>query len=176
MSQGANRVSGAFVFGAYFFLFSLFMWPVIDLFSNSWPLQPGNIQWRMGFMGLYTAYITTPLLALVLSLGLAFGLSHRVTLKALSALCFLGTVVMVIAMGLFALDAVQLRSGIPMENRVAYTAGTVLTELKFVSAFMVLVFLGWGGWKTAGAMPGKPKSSERAERTAEVLKAQKRDG
>lgn len=176
MSQGTSRVSGALVFGAYLFLVVLFMWPVIDLFSNTWPLQPGNIQWRIGFMGMFTAYFTTPLLAIVLSMALAFVLSHKNTLRIFSVICFLGVVVMVIAMGLFALDAIQLRSGIPAENRAAFNAGTILTELKFFSVFLVLIFLGWGGWKTAGNVPGKPKSSERAEVTAEVLKAQKRDG
>lgn len=176
MSQGTSRVSGVFVFGAYLFVFILFFWPVVDLFSNTWPLQPGNIQWRVGFMGLFTAYLTTPLLAIVLSMALAFVLSHRIALRLFSAFCFLGVVVMGMAIGLFALDAVQLRSGIPEVNRGAFNAGAVLTELKFLSVFLVLIFLSWGGWRTAGYVPGKPKSSERAEKTAEVLKAQKRDG
>ncbi len=176
MSQGTNRVSGVFVFGAYLFLAILFFWPVVDLFSNTWPLQPGNIQWRVGFMGLFTAYLQTPLLAMVLSMALAFVLSHKVTLKVFSVFCFLGVVVMGIAVGLFALDAIQLRSGIPEENRAGFNAGIILTELKFFSVFLVLVFLSWGGWKTAGSVPGKPKSSERAEVTAEVLKAQQREG
>lgn len=176
MSQGTNRVSGVFVFGAYLFLFVLFFWPVVDLFSNTWPLQPGNIQWRVGFMGLFTVYLMNPLLALLLSMALAFALGHKNTERALSAVCFLGVVAMGIAIGLFALDGVQLRSGIPEENRAAFNAGIILTELKFLSVFLVLTFLAWGGWKTAGNMPGKPKSTERAEMTAEVLKAQKRDG
>jgi hypothetical protein len=176
MSQGTNRVSGVFVFAVYLFLFSLFFWPVVDLFSNTWPLQPGNIQWRIGFMGLFTAYLTTPLLAIVLAMALAFVLGHKAALRLLSVFCFLGLVVITVAIGLFALDAIQLRSGVPDENRSAFTTGSILTEFKFLSVLLVLVFLGWGGWKTVGNIPGKPKSSERAERTAEVLKAQKREG
>jgi NADH:ubiquinone oxidoreductase subunit 6 (subunit J) len=126
-------------------------------------------------MGLFTAYTTTPLLAIVLSMALAFALSHKNPLRLLSVICLLGLVVVAIAIGLFALDAIQLRSGVPEENRVAFSVGIILTELKFLSVFTVLFFVGWGGWKTAGELPGKPKSSERAERTAQVLKAQKRD-
>ena len=139
-------------------------------------IQPGNIQWRISFMGLFTAYLTTPLLAIVLSMALAYVLGHKAALRFLSVFCFLGLVVITVAMGLFALDAIQLRGGVPEENRSAFSIGSILTELKFLSVFLVLVFLGWGGWKTAGNIPGKPKSSERAERTAEVLKAQKREG
>lgn len=127
-------------------------------------------------MGLFTAYVTTPLLAIVLAMALAFVLSHKNTLRVFSVICFLGVVEMGIAMGLFGLDAIQLRSGVPAENQAAFFSGIILTELKFFSVLLVLIFLGWGGWKTAGNVPGKPKSSERAEVTAEVLKAQKRDG
>lgn len=176
MSQGTVRVSALGVAGVYFFLFILFMWPAVDLFSNTWPMQLGNIQWRVGFMGLLTAYLHTPLLAIVLAMALAFALGHKWTLRILSILSFLGVVLMLLAMVFFALDAIQIRGGVPEENLGAFNAGTILSELKFLTVAVAMVFLGWGAWRTTGSFPGLPKSAGTSTVTAEVLKAQKRDG
>jgi len=175
MSQGNVRPSTLGLAGIYLFLFILFMWPVVDLFSNTWPLQPGNIQWRIGFMGLLTAYLHTPLLALAMALVLSFALYHRLTLRLLSVLCVLGAVVLFLGMGFFALDAVQIRGGLAQESRGSFSAGTILSELKFFSVAVVLILLGWGGWRTGGRLPGKAKADGTSKLTAEVLKAQKRD-
>jgi hypothetical protein len=88
----------------------------------------------------------------------------------------MGVAVLVGALALFALDAIQVRSGVPEENLGAYTAGTILTEIKFATSMLALLFFGWGGFKTAGRSPQKLRKSERSGLTAEVLKAQKRDG
>jgi hypothetical protein len=175
MSHDTDRISGLWVTGAYFFLFTLFMWPLVDLLSNAWPLQPGNIQWRFGFMGLMTAYLHTPLLALALLMGLGFARGHKKTLRLLSLLLLTGAFLLILVMGLFALDAIQLRSVTPEENLGAFHAGSILSELKFFTAMASAGLLGWGGWKTAGNLGGKGRSRESSDLTAEVLKAQKRD-
>ena len=176
MSQGTVRVSALGLTGVYFFLFLLFAWPVVDLFSNTWTLQMGNIQWRMGFLGLLTAYLHTPLLAIVLAMGVSFASGHRLTLRLLSVLSVLGVVVMLLAMVFFALDAIQMRGGVPAENRGPFDAGTVLSELKFFTVGMALAFLAWGGWRTADRFPAEPKKARTSGTTAEVLKAQKLQG
>jgi hypothetical protein len=126
-------------------------------------------------MGLMTAYLHTPLLALALALVLAFAVHHKITLRFLSAFSVLGAVILLVGMVFFALDAIQIRSGVPEANRGAFQAGTILSELKFFSVTLALVFLGWGGWRTAGRFPGKAKADGTSKLTAEVLKAQKRD-
>ena len=176
MRQGLTRASALSLFGVYFFLFIFFMWPVVDLFSNTWPIQAANIQWRVGFMGLLTAYLHNPVLALVLAMILAFALAHRRTLRFLAVFSSLGAFALLTGMVLFALDAIQVRAGVPDENLAVFNTGTILTELKFFTSFLVLLFLGWGGWKTAGRLPGRSAPGDRSQRTADVLKAQKREG
>ncbi len=175
MSQGTVRTSTLSLAGAYFFLATLFLWPLVDLLSNAWPIQLGNIQWRYGFMGLLTAYLHTPLLALGLGLVLAFALRNWITLRVVSAVCVLGAVFLFLVMGLFALDGIQLRGSVPAENLGPFQAGMVLSELKFLTALITALLLGWGGWRTAGKAPAKARSKGASDLTAEVMKAQKRD-
>jgi len=175
MSQGTVRASALTVAGAYFFFALLFFWPLVDLATTGWPFRPGSVEWRYGFLGLMTAYWHTPILSMVLSMGLALLLQHRKTLRLLSVLCLLWAVALLIIMVLFPLDVIQLRSVTPPENLGLFQTGALLSELKHLTAFVTVFLLGWGGWRTVGRMPKKAKSSEGSGLTAEVLKAQKRD-
>ena len=175
MSQGTVRASALIVAGAYFFLFLLFFWPLVDLATTGWPFRPGSVEWRYGFLGLMTAYWHTPILAILSSMGLALFLRHKKTLRLLSVLCLLWSAVLFIVMVLFPLDVIQLRSATPPENLAFFQTGALLSELKHLTAFVAVFLLGWGGWRTVGKMPKSARSTEAGGLTAEVLKAQKRD-
>jgi len=173
MSQGNTRTSQLFIAGAYFFLFLLVFWPMVDLATTGWPFRPGDVQWRYGFFGLLTAYSHTPILAMLIAMGLAFVLRHRKTLRVISFLCFVGAVGLLIVLVLFPLDVIQLRSVTPPENLSFFQTGAILSELKHLTAAVTLSLLGLGGWRTAGSMAESAPSG--SDLTAEVLKAQKRD-
>ena len=175
MSQGTIRPSALSIAGAYFFMFILVFWPVVDLTSSVWPLQLGNLQWRYGVMGLMAAYLHTPILAVVLAMGLAFVLQHQVALRLLSILSFLGVLGLFLVLVLFPLDVIQLRSAMAEERLSSFQAGALLAELKHLTAFVALLLLGMGGWRTAREISRKSRSPEGSQLTAEVLKAQKKD-
>ena len=175
MSQGNIRASALLIAGAYFFLALLFFWPLMDLASTGWPFRPGSLEWRYGFLGLMTAYWHTPILSMVLSMGLALVLQHRWTFRLLSVLCILWAVFLLIVLVLFPLDVIQLRSVTPEENLAFFQAGALFSELKHLTAFVAVSLLGWGGWRTARGMPNLSRSAAGSDLTAEVLKAQKRD-
>ena len=175
MSKGTVRASGLTIAGAYFFLVFLCIWPLVDLAATAWPLRVGSLEWRYGFMGLMTSYLHTPILAFVLGMALAFFLGHRKTFRFLSILCLLAAVLLLIVLGLFPLDAIQLRGVQPAERLSAFQMGALVAELKNLTAFITLSLLAVGGWRTAGRMAKKSRSTGASELTAEVLKAQKRD-
>jgi hypothetical protein len=175
MSQRLSRVSGWGIAGAYLFLFLLFLWPIIDLVSNALPLQPGNVQWRYGFMGLMASYLQTPILALALAMVLALVLRHGLVLRLLSVLSFVGIPLLFLVMVIFALDVLQLRDLTPVERLSAFKVGAVLAELKHLSAIAVLALLGIGGWKTTAAATQELRSAKGSETTAEAMKAQRSD-
>ena len=174
MSQGTVRVSSLSIAGAYFFLAILTLWPVLDLTATVWPFQLGDLQWRYGLFGLMASFLHTPILAIGLAMALAVVRRHPGILRLLSVLCFIGALGLFLVMALFALDVVQLRSVTPQERLASFQAGALFSELKHFTAFVSLVLLGWGGWKTAGNMGGRDRSAEASDLTAEVLRAQKR--
>ena len=175
MSPNPGRTSALFIAGAYFFLLTLVFWPVVDLVSTVYPFRMGDPNWRYGFMGLMAAYLSTPILGIFLGMGLSYVMGHKNTLRFLSVFSVLGFVVLIVVLILFPLDAIQVRSITPEEQRSAFQIGAALAELKHLTAAVVLALLGFGAWRTAKEMAGKPKSSRSGELTAEVLKAQKRD-
>lgn len=175
MTQSSGRTSALLIAGAYLFLLTLVFSPVVDLVSTVYPFRMGDPNWRYGFMGLMAAYLSTPVLGILLAMALSFVMGHKGTLRLISVASVLGFVALLVVLILFPLDVIQVRSITPEEQRSAFLTGAALAELKHLTAALVLALLGFGGWRTAKEMAGKPKGSQRAELTAEVLKAQKRD-
>jgi len=175
MSTETSRVSSWYVAGAYSLCVVLVFWPAADLLTSAWPTQFGAIQWRYGFLGLMSAFLHTPILSIALAMALAFWIGHSAVIRGLAIVSLLGSLTLFLVMVFFALDVIQLRNATPPESLAAFQVGAVSSELKHLTAFVTLSLLGVGGWKTAGIMSHKSRSSQKSDLTAEVLKAQKRD-
>jgi hypothetical protein len=141
-------VSGLYVFAAL-----LVLSPLMDLVSTVWPPRPGDFSWRYGFLGLLAGYLHTPILGLVLAMAVAFWQGHARALRITGALGCAAGVALLLAMGVFALDVVQMRAMRASEVRGAVLAGGALQELKYFGALVVLILLGLGGWRTASRIP-----------------------
>ena len=175
MSQGTIRPSTLGIAGAYFFMSVLVFWPLVDLTTTFWPPQPGSLQWRYGFMGLMASYLHTPILAILLAMGLAYVREQPGALRFLSVLSLLGALVLLLVVILFPLDVIQLRASTEEGRLGSFQAGALLAELKHLTALVSLILLGWGAWRTARDLSRRTRSSEGSKLTAEVLKAQKKD-
>lgn len=154
MTRGKPQIARVAYLGVYFFMFILVFWPVADLVTNTWPTQLGNVQWRYGFMGLLSGFLHTPILGLMIAMITALSLGHRRVLRSLSGVCLAGAVLLGLVVLFFALDVVQVRAMRPAGQLSSFTAGALIAELKHVTAFVALSLLGFGGWKTAGALSG----------------------
>ena len=64
---------------------------------------------------------------------------------------------------MFPLDVVQMGSAAPPEARPAMKVGAIIAELKHGTAFVALVLLGLGGWRTAGYLAGGVGGRSRGE-------------
>ena len=169
MSQRTIKPSALGIAGAYFFLFLLVFWPLVDYLTTVWSPQLGSVEWRYGAVGLWAAYLTTPILGVALAMFLAFFLRQVPILRVLSISCLLGAIILVPAMLSFALDVVQLRSARPPESLPSFQVGALIAEAKHFTAFVTLSLFGLGGWKTAGEISSKAKSSDTKGRSGEVL-------
>ena len=169
MSQRTIQPAPLGIAGAYFFTVVLFFWPITDLVTTAFPPQLGTVEWRYGFFGLMAAFLHTPILAILLAMALAFSLRQMGALRSLSVLCLLGAGILFLVMVIFALDVVQMRAVTPLEARPSFQVGALIAEAKHFTAFVTLSLFGIGGWKTAGEISSKAKSSDTKGRSGEVL-------
>lgn len=116
----------------------LFFSPVMELFIGVWPPRPGDIQWRFGLLGLVATSVLTPLVALVFVFTAATALDHGRVVKALGVVSALGALFMLLAMGAFLLDMVQLRTSVVASQQRAYVLASGKALFTFVLAAGVL--------------------------------------
>ncbi len=152
-------MSGWVVGGLYLFAFILVFWPAVDLLTNTAPFHLGDVRWRYGFGGLLAGFLHTPILGLVLATFVAYGRKSRLALRTLSSIELLGAVALVLVMGMFALDVVQIRAMRPPESLAAFITGAAIAEAKHLTAFLVLLALGIGSWKTGTLVGDTPVRS-----------------
>lgn len=160
-----SAITGLYVFGT-----SLFFWPIADLVSNALPIQLGNFHWRYGFGGLLAAYMSTPVLALVLLMAVAYGLRHPRTLRVLSVFEIIMSVGLLVVIVVFALDMLQVRAARPEAARPSVLAGGIIAMAKHFTSAVVLVLLGIGGWRTAGRWKVREARPSEAGRAGIVMK------
>lgn len=138
--------------GLYLFAFLLVFWPLADLVTNTMPFQVGNVRWRYGFAGLMAGFLHTPILGLVLATLVAFWQRSRATLRTLAVVQLVGAAILVLVMVTFALDVVQVRTTRPPDSLPSFLAGAGISEAKHFTAFLALLLLGIGSWRTAAGM------------------------
>ena len=90
-------------------------------------------------------------------------------MRLLSALQLVAAIGLLIVIFAFALDVVQLRGRVEPERLVSFQVGAFIAELKHLTAFVALVLLGLGGWKTATSMKEPP--SKDSQEPAIVMKS-----
>jgi len=102
------RIAGA----VYFTSFLLVLLTAVDYAASIWPWRPGAVEWRYGAAGLLGGWLLTPLLGVVLALLLATILRSRVALWLILLTGVLTALLLLAVMGLFSLDALQVRASI----------------------------------------------------------------
>lgn len=123
--------------------------PIVDLVTNVIPLQPGDVAWRYGAVGLSSGFLLTPLLGmLVLALGAAYA-EHALVLRILAGLGIAGAVVLIGVSVLFTLDALQLRGAVTPAESARFDIGAVKAVGKNVVGAVALGWLGRGSWLAA---------------------------
>jgi hypothetical protein len=150
---------------AYLIAGLLVVLPLLDFATNVWPPQPGQAVWRYGAVGLFSGFVLTPLLGLVLAMAIAAAIDQARALGVLGALSLVIAVAFVLGMGLFLLDAFQVRASVPPEGRPQFNTGIWRAAVKYV---LVAAGLAWLGVAAARAgrhrvrAPQAPRASSPA--------------
>lgn len=160
MSSGRSRAAGAsgedlspFAPAVYFILGLLILVPLLDYLLNVWPVQPGELGWRYGAVGLLGQYLHTPLLGLMLLSLFAWRLKHLRTLRLVAVAGLVVSIVLVLALIGFSLDALQLRMGVDDDARQVFHIGVVRALAKLSTGAVAFGLLGLAGLRAARRLP-----------------------
>lgn len=136
---------------AYLIASLLIALPLSELLLSVWPLLYGAPSWRFGAAGHAAEAVLTPLLGLVLLLGLALAEGHRRTLRALSVLSGVVSLVLVASMGLLVLDILELRVRVRFDARPSFDIAALKVLLRLSLTELALLLMSFGGWRASRA-------------------------
>lgn len=168
---------------AYIVAVAFMVLPVFDQMMQLAPtLALHNARWRYGALGMMSNMLLLPLLGMTLAFALSAVFEHRRWQRVLSIVAVVGAVFVVVAMGVFALDAIEVRSLMRKEMLSSWSVATLTAVGKYILAAVTLVAFARAGLaetassKTpasrpdAGLILGRPTkpASERAESTSTV--------
>ena len=108
------------------------------------PPIPNSAQWRFGVFGMVATRASVFLVAEVLLFTAALALEHRTTLRLLGALNLVLAVAVLVGLGFFALDTLELRRGVAADRGALYVAAAIRAG---VVAFLGAGLLVWSGWR-----------------------------
>jgi hypothetical protein len=116
-------------------------------------LNPSSVEWRFGALGLLTGAVVLPLIGLLIGIMAAVFSANRMMYGLFATLGFVGTVVLVAALLLFALDAIQLRGQMPRRMIRRFDVTVVKAILMQIVQLIALGSVLWAGRRAMRAMP-----------------------
>jgi hypothetical protein len=134
--------------------------PLTDLMTTAWPPRFGDLAWRYGFLGLGAGYLNTPLMGLVLAMGVAYWRDHPTTFRLLGAVSLILAVALLPVLAIWPLDVQQIRALREAELRRGVAIAGVIQEIKYAGACLVLGALGIGVLGTARGNGGRGRASD----------------
>lgn len=127
--------------------------PLFETTIAVWPLGVGDRQWRYGAVGLYTQTMMTPLLGLLIALGIALYVRNRGMIRAIAVVGGAAAAVTLLSIPIFLIDAVQIRGDVDANAVTAVNVTTGFAVFKMILAILIGGGVAWGGWSG-------PKSAE----------------
>lgn len=152
----------------YLSAFLLFFMPYFQAFAGLWPIQMGSLQWRYQATGGLSAIMMLPFIGLCFGLAIARFSGHKGVARLIGVIAALHAVGLVLAMGLFVMDALQLKkivrdAQMQQFNKGAFTAS--VTMLMSLVVFIVLTVIAFRG--PQGVMKLSPPKTKMKNPTGE---------
>lgn len=159
---------------AYAIAFLLILFPLLDTALSVLPPRFGEVAWRFGATGLFSRALMTPLLGLLLAFAVALLREQRKMQRAVAIVSALVAVVVIGAMGMFVLDAVQMRSQVRPQAKTAFDIASLVALGKFMLGLLILVAFTISGWKASRReAAARVRTKEKIEVPAGVLISQR---
>jgi hypothetical protein len=130
------------VLPAYLVGFALALIPPLDAVMQVLPLRLGDPRWRFGTFGLLSNAMMIPLTGLLIIFVASTVFEHRRFQRILGILAFTLALGMLAGLGLFALDALQIRNDVSQKAALAFKVATGTAGLKATFGMFTLAMFG----------------------------------
>ena len=133
------------------------------------PFGFGSLQWRLQAMNMLSENLNGPFLGEVIILTVARFAGDKLMARAMGILAALTALVLIVSLGVFALDFVQFKAIVKtteMERFNKAGLSTGLTALLFLCTSLMLAYAALRNWKSElkPAVKGAKKSTDEAPR------------
>ena len=133
---------------------TLILMQLIEIEVRSWPFRIHSPTWRLSFIGTTAGAVGTPLFGLLIILAIAVATDDRTAAYAVSLVSWLAMVACAAAVGMFALDVLQVKNEVTSSVAGQYDLGSGWVVTRMIVAAVLFVVLAVSAWRAA-------KSAER---------------
>ena len=134
---------------AYLVAFLVFLFPLLDTALSVWPPQTGDVAWRFGAAGFFSRALMTPLLGVLIAFAVALYLDQRRVLRVIAVASAVAVVMIIGVMGMFMLDALEMRSKVVEARKFAFDVASAVALLKYGTGMLVAIAYAAVGWKAS---------------------------
>ena len=116
----------------------LILMPVVQGFSQAWPLRFGNVEWRFGATNLFTGLLMVPYVGLCIVLAIAKYCEQKNIVRLVGFFAAFCTIVLVGGDLLYVLDALQLKAIVKTQEMARFNRGVM--QNGFTAVMYTVVF------------------------------------
>jgi hypothetical protein len=153
-----DRAQGPIYFLAFLFL----ALPFMDFIMNVWPLQLDKVNWRYGAFGLAGGFLLTPLLGLVMLLVTAILYDNRRTLTVTAVISSIVALALILLSMAFVLDSLQMRSGVPVDQKRVFDAGVLKALVKDATGAICAAWVAFAAMRSRSGVSAPSKRDRSA--------------
>jgi hypothetical protein len=135
--------------------------PLFDFVQSLGAFEPASVQWRFAAVGLLSSALLTPILGIAIALVVAAVREHAGIARVMSAACFVGAAFLIVSLGAFILDSLQLQGTIRQPARSEFQTATTKAIVKHVCSLILLIWMGTGGVRVARRQSRGPETSRK---------------
>lgn len=137
-----------------------------------WTVQPGLLNWRTGSVGLLSGAVLTPTVGMLLAVITASVFGHRAAARGLAIVAGVGAVLMLLVIGVFALDVLQLRPAVVSDMQRSFTLAAVKALINFSVTAVTLGAICISGMRvTRRARARRTARAHSPSQSAQVIQA-----
>ncbi len=121
-----------------------------------WRVVPGQMAWRTGVVGVLSSMTATPTFGLILAIVTAYVCDHRRVLRVLAIFAALVTLLTIAVVGLFSLDALQLRNDLREDLQPGFVISIAKALINFSLTILTLAITTLAAFRAGWGRKAKP--------------------